>query len=184
MKKFIAYIVLFLSVLFSTPPAFAQHRQVIVFSGSTSLGNGKAAMERGELEKAINYYNSALRVGLSPLEYYTAYNDLCVAYYLNEEFSTALKSCNRAIKTISNKWIAYNNRGNIHLAAGRYLLAIDDYKKGLEMKKSSEVLKTNLEIAKNRQAHISQDSLETTGPNKNNHNIKNKGFSVFTMGSK
>lgn len=143
--------------IFITPlmaEAQSQIRNTLSFSSPSTLKNGKIALKNGEINKAIAYLKRSIKNGLSEDFKYSANNHLCVAYYLKEDFKKALEHCNTAIRSASNQWEAYNNRGNIHLASGKYILAIKDYKKGLKLKKSSIMLQANLEIAFRRQNRI------------------------------
>ena len=182
MKKYAPIFILFLTLSVSGFSAQAQHQLVLVFSSSNTLEKGKAALENGEIEKAISLLNSALRNKLSPQDDYSANNDLCVAYYLSENFEEAMKKCNRAIRNTSNKWVAYNNRGNVYLASGKYNLAIADYEKGLQLKPSSEVLSTNLQIAHHRMSGKPDVRKEKPSPKNPEPLFKNKSSATAVLG--
>lgn len=176
MTKFIPFSCFMALVLLFATTAEAQNKSfnkasskiTLRFSISHNLIKGKDALRDGEINKAITLLSKATQENLRTSDFYSASNDLCVAYYLNDEFKKAIDRCNQAIRNTSNKWFAYNNRGNVYLSSGRYTLAIKDYERGLEINPKSRALITNMEIAQRRLAKNDKSGQDDN----NNDNLR------------
>ncbi|MEE8295968.1 MAG: tetratricopeptide repeat protein [Sphingomonadales bacterium] len=115
------------------------------------LKNGRKAVHSGNLEKAMFFYEEALkRSSLSRLELIDVHNGLCVTYMYLEYFEEAIVQCKAALRIQSNKWDTMNNLGTVHLVMGNYSEAIKIYEKGLKMKPKYKILLFNMEIAQKR----------------------------------
>jgi tetratricopeptide (TPR) repeat protein len=80
--------------------------------------------------------------------------DLCAGYVMANELEKAARVCNKAA---GSKWyssMAYNNRGVLNIARGRYEEAIRDFENALEAGGSRVVASRNLARAQHRLAAI------------------------------
>lgn len=144
-----------LGVLAITAPAQAQ-RVTLLLQDDQLLKNGRNAVHSGNLEKAMFYYEQALkRASLSKLELMAVHNGLCVTYMYLERFEEAIVQCKESLNLQSNKWDTMNNLGTVYLLMGNYPEAIRVYEKALRMKPKSKILLFNMEIAQRR----SQEAL-------------------------
>jgi Flp pilus assembly protein TadD len=80
--------------------------------------------------------------------------DLCAGYVMANELEKATRVCDRAA---NSKWytgLAYNNRGVLNIAKGRYETAIRDFEMALQTGGPRTVVERNLTRAQNRVAAI------------------------------
>lgn len=144
-----------LSVLTIAAPAQSQSISLLL-EDDQLLKNGRKAVHSGNLEKAMFYYEEALkRNSLSRLELVDVHNGLCVTYMYLEHFEKAIVQCRESLKIQSNKWDTMNNLGTVYLVMGNFNEAIKIYEKALKMKPKSKILLFNMEIAQRR----SQEAL-------------------------
>ena len=135
----------------STAQLAAADKFELVLAPSSYIAAGNELIRRKDPEKAVRVFKLAIRSKPSTVGLSNAHNGLCVARIMMEEWKSALRSCNKAIRTYPSNWRFYNNRGNAWLGLGKLDKAFEDYEKGLDMNPGSEILKTNIEIAKRRQ---------------------------------
>jgi tetratricopeptide (TPR) repeat protein len=148
----------FLKILFSTLvlfsfayPASAQRIELLL-EDDQLLKNGRNAVHSGNLEKALFYYEQALKreKSLSRIEMIAVHNDLCVTYMYLERFEEAIVQCKASLNIQSNKWETMNNLGTVYLVMGNFPEAIRVYEKALRMKPKSKILLFNMDIAQKR----------------------------------
>ncbi len=143
-------LVLLLGVFALTTPAQAQ-RVELLLQDDQLLKNGRKAVHSGNLEKAMFYYEEALkRKSLSRIELIDVHNGLCVTYMYLEHFEKAIVQCKASLTLQSNKWDTMNNLGTVYLLMGNYPEAIKIYERALRMKPKSKILLFNMEIAQKR----------------------------------
>lgn len=140
-----------LGVLAITTPAQAQSVQLLL-EDDQLLKNGRNAVHSGNLEKAMFYYEQALKreKSLSRIEMTAVHNDLCVTYMYLERFEEAIVQCKASLNIQSNKWETMNNLGTVYLVMGNFPVAINIYERALRMKPKSKILLFNMDIAQKR----------------------------------
>ncbi len=84
------------------------------------------------LQLKIHYYTKAIE--LYP-KYVHAYNNRCIAHYLNKDYANALKDCTKAIEISPRYPVCYNTRGIIYYAEKEYEKALSDYNMAILLKK-------------------------------------------------
>ncbi len=87
--------------------------------------------EKGNYEKAIDYYTKAIE--LKP-DYAAAYINRGNIYNGLKEYEKAINDFNKAIELEPDIAIAYNNRGIVYYRLKKYGNAINDYNKAIEVK--------------------------------------------------
>lgn len=86
--------------------------------------------------------------------------DLCAAYIMTNELNKAVAVCNKAA---GSKWyssLAYNNRGVLNIALGRYEEAVSDFERALRAGGSQAIAQRNLARAQERLAAIRRSREE------------------------
>ena len=163
-----------LSVGLMAPTITVQAQKIeLIVSQNTALKRARSALQKGRFVKAIRLYERVLKKGASSDGLLWAYNDLCVAHYLQTELDKALGYCNKAIKLAPNKWISYNTRGNILVSSGFYTEATVSYKKALKLYPSSDIISKNLDLALAQEA---KTLVEVSPPPLENKKNKNDPF--------
>ncbi|TFB09623.1 tetratricopeptide repeat protein [Candidatus Marinimicrobia bacterium MT.SAG.2] len=91
---------------------------------------GYASSEKGDLDKAIEYYSDAIM--LNP-QYSKAYNNRGDTHDKKGEIDKAIEDFNKAIELDPEYARAYYNRGVVYDEKGQYGRAIKDYDKAIEL---------------------------------------------------
>ena len=91
---------------------------------------GYASDEKGDYDKAIEYYSEAIK--LDPDESVT-YNNRGKGYNEIGKYDKAIKDLNKAIELDVKYSYSYNNRGIAYYGRGEYDKAIEDYDKAIEL---------------------------------------------------
>ncbi len=144
----------------TTTPAVA-HKYELVLQNNSLIKQGRKALKKGRIDKAIQLYETALERNLSEQNLVWANNDLCVAYYLLGDYSVANDYCDEAIKLSPVNWSAHNNRANILMATGDFGKALTTYKHAQSLNPESEVLAQNIVLAQNFLDRSTEKTAET-----------------------
>lgn len=143
LKSFLTAILL-VSVL--AAPALGQTLQMR-FQSNENIKNGLKAFNKGNLDKAIYYYDRALRRSkLTPSDRIAAYNGLCASFMYKGEYDQAISNCEHSLAIKANNWETLNNLGISYLGLKEYQTAINYLEEGLELNGDSEILKANLNL--------------------------------------
>lgn len=112
---------------------------------------GNSFLEKGEIDKAIKYYQKAL--SLVP-DYDEAYNNLGVAYQRKNDFPTAIANFKKAI-ILNPKYAAtYSNLGIVSLLKGKLKEASRFFKKAIKLNPRLSEPYYNLGIVFNQQFQL------------------------------
>jgi tetratricopeptide (TPR) repeat protein len=151
LMKFAAAIVAIVTFGQQIPETGAQGIQLLI-EDDQLLKNGRNAVHAGNLEKALFYYEEALKrkASLSRIELVAIHSDLGVTYMYLERFEEAIAQWESSLEIQSNKWETLNNLGTVYLVMGQYQNALDAYNRALAMKPKSKILLLNLDIARTR----------------------------------
>jgi len=91
---------------------------------------GVSALQKGNVDAAINYYDKALEIN-PQLE--VAYINRGYAYFSKGNLSQAIEDATKAIEIKPESMDAYGVRGDSHFQNGNYDQAIADYSKAIEL---------------------------------------------------
>ena len=94
------------------------------------LVEGKAAHEKGQYDRAIAYYDEAIKIDPS---FAAAYHSRGKAYNRKQQHDQAISDCTNAIALTPNYADAYLTRGAAYLAKKNYDAAISDISKAIEL---------------------------------------------------
>ncbi|MCH8347804.1 MAG: tetratricopeptide repeat protein [Proteobacteria bacterium] len=149
----------------------------MLFDSNELIKAGKKAIHQGRVEKAVYYYEKALKRGASigKRDMIHLRSDLCVAYMYMERFEEALRQCKIGLYLMPNRWETLNNLGTLYLLQGDYDNAIVHYRKALKMKPNSSILNKNWEIALQRAGTAKEISPLQGGVNIPGHRFDNDG---------
>jgi len=121
-----------------------------------SVGKSELVVKAGrrlEAEKpdqAKRLYRKALKTTMRENDRLIAYINLSVIHNGREEYETALKYSNKALKISANNWLAINNRGTAHFGLDRYEQAQKDFTAALALKPDDESLKYNVRLTQGK----------------------------------
>lgn len=149
----------------TTTPAVA-HKYELVLQNNSLIKQGRKALKKGRLDKAIQLYETALERNLSEQNLVWANNDLCVAYYLLGDYQVANDYCDEAIKLSPVNWSAHNNRANILMATGDFAKALTTYQHAQSLNPESEVLAQNIILAQNFLDRSQQKAADNSADDK------------------
>jgi tetratricopeptide (TPR) repeat protein len=111
-----------------------------IVNGTTGAENvfyynrGVDRMNRGEYDKAITHFNTAIR--LAP-DNVMAYNNRGFAYQNNGQLDKALTDYSEAMRLDPHALVARRNRGLLHAAMGEYEMAVADFTRLIQMDPNS-----------------------------------------------
>ncbi len=136
----------------------------IQFPGDDSLKDIRKLLNAGEIDTAVNLarrhaagFERDTRSGKTSAYRYDAYNALCIALTAQKSYEEARVACETAIEDNSDRWMAYNSRGNLQMRMGNYNEAINDYNIALSHAPSSSnlrsVLQHNVELAQSKRSN-------------------------------
>lgn len=101
---------------------------------SAALGDGAAALVRGDTGAAIEHYTAALEDPALPKDRRALiFNDRAVAYARIGQTRLAFDDFNRAVQLFPENAAVYNNRGNLLLGLGQTAEAIKDFDRALAL---------------------------------------------------
>ncbi|MCX5848603.1 MAG: tetratricopeptide repeat protein [Deltaproteobacteria bacterium] len=92
---------------------------------------GRALVDEGKIEEAINHYNKAI---LIMPDHILIYNNRGSAYSKLSRYQLAVEDFNEAIRLKPDYADSYSNRGDAYTKLGQYQLAIKDYNKAINLK--------------------------------------------------
>jgi tetratricopeptide (TPR) repeat protein len=119
---------------------------VVWFSEPNEIVGIRTLLQEGKKEPAVikaREYIASLKnvAGPEAKQYrYFAYNALCAALTSKGEIKEAVDACSRAVKINPSLWHALNTRGTAYYLSGQNELALEDYRKALEIVQGSEPL--------------------------------------------
>ncbi|MCH8171697.1 MAG: tetratricopeptide repeat protein [Proteobacteria bacterium] len=166
---------LVLAFSFSTPASAVTVE--LLFDSNELIKAGKKAIHQGRVEKAVYYYEKALKRGASigKRDMIHLRSDLCVAYMYMERFEEALRQCKIGLFLMPNRWETLNNLGTLYLLQGDYDNAIIHYRKALKMSPNSSVLNKNWEIVMQRSGAAKEIAPLQGGDNIPGHRFDDDG---------
>jgi Flp pilus assembly protein TadD len=93
---------------------------------------GKYALLEGDVDVAIERFESRLNDGISNSRRAALLVNLCAAYTMKQNFAMAEQRCNAAVESGWSTKKALNNRGIMQVARGDYLAAVDDFQQAAD----------------------------------------------------
>lgn len=106
--------------------------------GDRRAANGKRLADEKKYDAARDAYVSALDSGkFKRVQYFTVYHNLGYISYKLEDYDAAIEYCNEAVKRNSKDYVAYSVLGKSYSAKGESALAIENWKKSLEIKEDA-----------------------------------------------
>lgn len=96
-----------------------------------ALYRGLSAMDKGDFDKAIKDFTTAIEI--KP-DFAEAYNNRGIAYFEKRDFDTAIQNYDNAIKIKPRLAEAYNNRGNAYGKKRDFDTAVQNYDNAIEIK--------------------------------------------------
>ena len=134
-------------VWFSQPGEITAIR-VLLQEGKKELAVKKAREYAASLENISGHQAEQMR--------YFALNALCAALTSSGEIEEAIEACNRAIELDPSSWEALNTRGTAYYVSGQADLALQDYRKALDMAHGSdstaELIQFNIGLAEKKKS--------------------------------
>jgi len=113
---------------------------------NAQLAEGAAALEAGRIEEGIRLTLEGLRQPTGAQDKAAGYSNLCGGYAIVKQWNEALPHCNSAVELDRNNWRAFNNRASVYAGMGRYDLAVNDIRAGLDIAPNSRTLLESLRI--------------------------------------
>lgn len=92
-----------------------------------NIVKGQTALNEGDYEQALRYFQNAARRNLSEKHSISVQNSICASLYLLERYEEAADTCTGVIDADKSYWRAYVNRGNALRALGQTDDAISDF---------------------------------------------------------
>ena len=97
---------------------------------SAYLNQGRVKKKEGDLQKAIEYFTTAIKLDS---KYGQAYHNRSMVYHEIGEFEKALLDCNQAILFMPSDGNVYSNRGGIYAKLKRFDEALVDLDKAIDL---------------------------------------------------
>ncbi len=119
---------------------------VVWFSEPNEIIAIRSLLQEGKKElaviKAREYVASLKNVSGADAKRlrYFAFNALCAALTSKGEIKKAVDACSRAVKLNPSLWQALNTRGTAYYISGQNELALEDYRKALEIVQGEDSL--------------------------------------------
>ena len=104
--------------LLSGPASHADDTANTVIGVNPRLSEGAYALEFGNYDEGIRLTLEGLRSSVRPSDRVGALSNLCAGYVGLQEYDSALRYCNRALRIDEKNWHAYNNRSLAYLGLG------------------------------------------------------------------
>ncbi|MDR0587673.1 MAG: tetratricopeptide repeat protein [Burkholderiales bacterium] len=121
---------LFLVIIVSFLAACAAHEEV----GRATFDKGNAALDNGDYDSAIEYFNETLKVKPDSAG---AYISRGIAFGSKGNIDQAIADFDQAIKLDPNRAYAYKNRGISYSSKGDFDKAIADFNESIKLDKSN-----------------------------------------------
>jgi tetratricopeptide (TPR) repeat protein len=151
--------------LLSGPASHADDGASTVVGVNPRLSEGAYALEFGNYNEGVRLTLEGLRASVRPRDRVGALSNLCAGYVGLQDYDTALRYCNRALRIDENNWHAYNNRSLAYLGLGNTGAAERDLEKGLEINPNARTLKeVKLRVEAAKQAEAKDRSRASTPP--------------------
>jgi tetratricopeptide (TPR) repeat protein len=129
------------AALLSGPAGHADDTANTVIGVNPRLSEGAYALEFGNYDEGIRLTLEGLRTTVRPRDRVGAFSNLCAGYVGIQDYESALRYCNRALRLDESNWHAYNNRSLAYLGLGNTAAAERDLEKGLEINPNARTLK-------------------------------------------
>ena len=113
---------------------------------NVQLAEGATALDAGRIEEGIRLTLDGLRQPAGAQDKAAGHSNLCAGYAMLKQWNEALPHCNSAVELNKYNWRAFNNRAAVHAGTGRYDLAVNDIRAGLELAPNSRTLLESLRI--------------------------------------
>jgi tetratricopeptide (TPR) repeat protein len=110
------------------------------------LARGALALNRRELVHAMEHFDRA--VELSP-DFAEAYNQRAITWHLMEKHQPCIDQCRRAVERMPMHFGAWSGMGHSHANLGEFDLALDCYRRALEINPHLEGVRQSLEHLQN-----------------------------------
>ncbi len=94
------------------------------------LARGAEALNRQDIDKAVEYLDRAIR--LSP-DFAEAYNQRAIAHYLAEQYEASIRDSLHVVELMPMHFGAWSGLGHAYLAMGKLSEATDAYLQALEV---------------------------------------------------
>jgi tetratricopeptide (TPR) repeat protein len=107
---------------------------------------GTLYIKKGDYKRALDEYNKVLESG--GLEDFNFYNALALVYIKNNRLKDSEDSLIRSLILNAKQFEPHNNLGNLYSMFGYFDLAVEEYKKALEMAPDNKGIRDNLKKAK------------------------------------
>jgi tetratricopeptide (TPR) repeat protein len=127
--------------LLSNPASHADDTGITIIGVDPNLSKGADALKFGNYDEGIRLTLEGLRSAVRPFDRVGALSNLCAGYVGIEDFESALRYCNDALRMDDGNWHAYNNRSLAYLGLGDIDAAQRDLEKGLEINSDAQTLK-------------------------------------------
>jgi tetratricopeptide (TPR) repeat protein len=128
----------------------------VLGGGNALLAEGSLALQTGRITEGIRLTQEGLKDATAPREASAAHSNLCGGYAILHEWAQALEHCNTAIQLDPTNWQPLNNRAAVHAGLGRYDLALQDLRVGLDLDPRSSVLQKSLAVVQHNQRVINK----------------------------
>lgn len=122
------------------------YKESVYDSAKAANVKGLELIDKDQAESSIVYFEEALGYAKEHQElehneesevtgdlFSDAYNNLCLAYYLIDDYEKSLEYGDLSIEILPNKSVEYSNRGNALYALNRYEEAMQDYNDAIEI---------------------------------------------------
>ena len=151
--------------LLSGPAGHADDAASTVIGVNPRLSEGAYALEFGNYDEGIRLTLEGLRSSVRPSDRVGALSNICAGYVGIQEYESALRYCNRALRIDEKNWHAYNNRSLAYLGLGNTAAAQRDLEKGLKINPSARTLKeVELRIEAAKQAAAAKERSPVSTP--------------------
>jgi tetratricopeptide (TPR) repeat protein len=147
-KKLIATAAAYAVALMVVVPVLAQNVDTIQMHQNGLLTQAYRAMQRGDMERAIDLSEQALTTNLSDAQTVIAHNNLCVGLHMQGDLENGASHCTLALDVNPGYWRAYNNRANIFFDQERFADAEADYRRALQLNPGSDTVRKNLGLVR------------------------------------
>lgn len=107
-------------------------------TGDRRAANGKRLADEKKYDLAKSAYLNALSSGkFKRIQYFTVYHNLGYIEFKLNNYDAAIEHCTEAVKRNTKDYVAFSIMGKAYSAKGESLLAIENWKKSLEIKEDA-----------------------------------------------
>lgn len=115
---------------------------VVRFSEPYEVRHVLELIEQGKFDEAVEFAEAYLESLASVVEAggssaarqrYYALNAVCIARTKAGKIDAAIEACTEAIDVLPTTWLAINSRGTAYYSSRRFELALNDYRRALEV---------------------------------------------------